>query len=54
MSINTVAIPNLDVNVWNQKIDLQQGNFPCSLTQPEITRQIPFEITYIEYELIKN
>ena len=42
VSINTVAIPNLDVNVWAHKSELTQGGFLRYLTQTEITRQIPF------------
>ena len=53
VSINTVAITNLEQKVWTWKIELPQGNFLHSLTQPEITRQIPFKRTDIEYNWIK-
>ena len=52
--MNTVAIQNLDVNVWTQKSDLTLWNFPCSLTQPKITTRIPFGHTEIEYDIIKD
>ena len=52
VSINTVYIPNIYVNVRTWKIQLPQGNFLPSLTQPKITRQRPFKITDIEYGLI--
>ena len=53
-SMNTVAIPNLDVTVWTQKSELTQGNLPRSLTQPKITRQRSFELKDIEYDQIKD
>ena len=52
--MNTVAIPNLDVKVWTQKNELSKGNLLRSLTQPEITRQRPFKLTYIEYDKIND
>ena len=36
------------------KSEFPQGNFLRSLTQPEITRQRPFELTNIEYDQIKD
>ena len=42
-----VSIPNLEVKVWTCKSDFPQGNVLRSLTQTEITRQIPFELIYI-------
>ena len=54
VSMNTVAIPNLDVKVWTRKSELLQGNFQHYLTQPEFIRQRPFEPTDIEYDLIKD
>ena len=33
---------------------MSQGNFPRSLTQNSITRQIPFDLTYIDYDQIKD
>ena len=50
--MRTVDIQNFDVKVRTQGNDFLVGNFPCSLTQPEITRQRPFELTDIEYDLI--
>ena len=52
--MRTVSIPNIDVKVWTQKFYLPQGNTLCSVTQPKITRQRPFELTHIEYNLIKD
>ena len=52
--MNTVAIPKLDVKVWTLKSEFPQGNFLRSLTKTEITRQITLEITYIEYDWIKD
>ena len=52
--MNTVAIPNLDVKVWTQESDFPQGNLLRSLTQTEISRQITFKLTYIEYGLIND
>ena len=50
----TVAIPNLEVKVWTRKRELTQKNFLRYLTQPEITRQRPFKLTDIEYDIIKD
>ena len=33
---------------------MSQGNFPRSLTQNSITRQIYFELKYIDYDKIKD
>ena len=52
--MNIVAIPNIDVKVWTWKREFPQGDFLHSLTQPKITRQRPFELTDIEYDLIKD
>ena len=52
--MNTVSIPNLDIEVWTRKRDSTQGNFLCSLTQTQITRQRPFKLTDIDYDLIKD
>ena len=49
-----VDILNLDIKLWAQKSELPQGNFLRFLTQTEITRQKPFEFTYIEYDQIKD
>ena len=38
LSMRTVAIPNIDVEVWKCKSELPQGNFLRSLTKFEITR----------------
>ena len=48
--MNKVAIPSLDVKVWTWKSDFPQGIFLCSLSQPKITRQRPFELTEIKYD----
>ena len=42
-----------ETKVWTRKSELTQGNFLGSLTQPEIIRQGPFELTDIVYDLIK-
>ena len=47
VSMNAVAIPNIDVKVWARKSELLQWNLLPSLTQPKITRQRPLEVTYI-------
>ena len=52
--IRTVAIPNIDINVWTQKSDFPQGNLLRSLTQPDITRQITFKLMASKYDLIKD
>ena len=54
LSMKKVAIPNLDIQVFNRESDLPQGNFLRSLTQPKITRQRHFKLTDIEYDRIKN
>ena len=54
VSIEIVSIINLDVKVWTQKSELPEGIVLSSLTQPKITGQRPFELTYIEYDLINN
>ena len=54
VSINILDFPNIDVEVWTQESEFQQGNFLRYLTQPKITRQRPFELTYIDYDRIKN
>ena len=54
VSMNIVVIPNVDVKVWTWKREFPQGDFLHSLTQPKITRQKPFELTSIEYDLINN
>ena len=43
-----------ETKVWTRKSELTQGNFLGSLTQPEIIRQGPFELTDIVYDLIKQ
>ena len=53
-SINIFYIPNIDVNVWTRKSEFPQDNFLNFLTKPEITRQRPFELTDIDYDLIKD
>ena len=54
VSMNTVAISNIEVKVWTQKSELPQGSFLRSLIQPKITRQIHVELTDIDYDLIKD
>ena len=54
MSTNTVDITNIDIKVWTRKSELPQGNHLSSLTQSEITRQRPFELTNIHYDQIKD
>ena len=54
VSMNIVSIPNLGVRVWNRKSELPQRNLLRCLTQPKISRQRPFELTYIEYDIIKD
>ena len=54
VSTRTADIPNLYVKVWTQKSELPQENFLCSITQPNISRQGPFELTDIEYDIIKD
>ena len=51
--IITVDITIIDVKFWTQKKYMPQFNYIFSLTQPEITRQIPFKLIYIEYDIIK-
>ena len=48
------AITKIDFKVWNRKIDQSQRNFLHYLTQPEITRERPFELTDIECDRIKD
>ena len=52
--MRTVAISSIDVKVCTQKSNSTQGNFLRYLTQPKIIRQIPFELTDIEYDQIKD
>ena len=54
VSMNTVAITNLEVKVWTRKSELPQGNFLHSLTPPKITRLRPFELTDTEYDIIRD
>ena len=54
VSMRTADIPNLYVKVWTQKSELPQENFLCSITQPNISRQGPFELTDIEYDTIED
>ena len=54
LSINAVAIQNLDVNVWTWKTESPHRNFLRYVTQLETIRQRPFELTNIEYYLIKS
>ena len=51
--MNTVYIPNLEFKFWTRKSDLPLVNFLRYLTQPKITIQILFKITYIEHDMIK-
>ena len=53
MEVYTVAIPNLDINVWTPKSELSQVNFLRSLLQPENIRQKLFELIDIEYNQVK-
>ena len=52
--MNTVAIPNIQIKVWNRKSDLPQGDFLRSLTPPKITRQRTFELKEIQYDIIRD
>ena len=52
--MNAVAISNIDVKVWARKSELLQWNLLPYLTQPKITRQRPLEVTYIDYNLMKE
>ena len=52
--MSRVAIPNLEVKVWTRKSELPQGDFLSYLTQPENTRQLPFELTDIGHYQIKD
>ena len=54
VSMRTFDVPNSDIKVWTYKSELPPGTWICSLTQPEITRQITFEVTDIEYDLMKD
>ena len=54
VSMNTVAIPNIDFKVWTRKSKFPPGNYLCSLTPTKITRQRPFELIDIDYDLIKD
>ena len=54
VSIRTIYISDLDINVLTQKSELPQGNFLGSLVKPETTRQRTFEPTEIEYDQIKD
>ena len=54
VSINTVAIPDLNIKVSTWKSEFPQGTFLHSLTPTKITRQRPFELIYIEYDLMKD
>ena len=51
--MKTVAIPNIDVKVWNLKNEFPQGIYPRSLIQPGITRQRNFGLMQIEYDITK-
>ena len=52
LSMSTVSIPNIDINIFTRKSELPPGNFLDYLTQPEIKRQKPFKLTDIEYDQI--
>ena len=52
--MNTVCIPNIDIEVWTYKSEFRQGILLRSLTQPEIIRQIPLELTDIYYYLTND
>ena len=53
--MRTVAIPNIDINVWTQKSAFPIGNYYlCSLMKPEFTRQRHFKLTDIEYDIITD
>ena len=54
VSMNTVSIPNISIKFWTCKSEFSLIKFLCSLTPPKITRQRPFELTYIDYDLIKD
>ena len=51
--MRTVAVPNINIKVWSRKNELPLWNYLRSLTQPKITRQRPFELTDIEYDIVK-
>ena len=46
VSMNTVAIQNIDVKVWTLKSELPKGDFVHYLTQPEITKQRTLKLTH--------
>ena len=52
--MRTFSIPNIDIRVWTQKIELLLGNDLHSLTQTEIKRRIYFKLKYIDYDQIKD
>ena len=54
MFIRTVDIPNIYVKFWTHKRELSQGNYLSFLIQTSITRQIPFKLTDIDYDKIKD
>ena len=48
--MKTVSITDIYVKVWTKNIQLPQGKYLYSLMQTEITRQILFELTDIDYD----
>ena len=54
MSMNTVAIPNIDVKFWTQKSEFPPGDLLRSLNQPKITKHIPFKLTDIQCDQIND
>ena len=53
VSTRKVSIQNIDIKGLARKSESPLGNHLLSLMQPEITRQRPFKIADIEYDLIK-
>ena len=51
--MRTVAIPNICVKLLTPKNDFPQDNCLHYLMQTEMTRQIPFGLTEIQYDIIK-
>ena len=52
--MSTVAIKNIEIEVWTPKYQLPVVNYLCYLMKPEIIRQRPFKLTYIDYDKIKD
>ena len=52
--MNKFDITDIYVKVCTQRSEIKKGNFLRSLTPPKTTRQRPFELPDIEYDLIKD